>query len=348
MRLLLRLLGLVLVLIVLLVGLAFALPDRVRVERTVTILRPPSQIYLVLTNMRRFNDWSPWYPRDREATYVYSGPDSGVGAKIVWKSERRDVGAGSQTLITAVPGQIASFELDFGMGSTSTSRFDLTPQNGETRVNWSLDMQLPLRLDESFGWGVAGRYFGVFMDRMVGPDLEAGLANLKLLTEQFPDVDIADVSPQLVDMPARRVVYVVVEAGADDAATLRRWNAAVAQLTRFAAQNGLAITGAPLGLTAAQDAAAGRFALALAAHYDVMPEDTAVRGRELPAARAAQLLVRGDIAERRRLGEKLHAWMIAKGLRGEDLVIEEYVEGDLLQGAARISIPLQATATGAR
>lgn len=341
MRLLLRLLGLLFVLLVLLVGLAFVLPDRAHVERAVTIRRPPSQIYLLLTDLRRFNDWSPWYRRDPAARYVYSGPDSGVGAKVAWKSERHDVGEGTQTLIAAVPGQVVSFELDFGANGTSTARFDIAAQNGETRVTWSLDANLPLTLDERFGRGVMGRYLGLFMDRFVGADFESGLANLKQLTEQFPDVDIAGIAPQVVDGPARRLIYVVIDADADDAVTLRRWHAAVAQLTRFAAQNGLAIGGAPLSLVTSQDVSTGRFALALTAHYDVMPEDTAVRGRVLAAARAAQLLHRGDAAARRKAVEKLRAWMEVKGLRGDDLLIEEHVEGDLSEGATRISIPVQ-------
>lgn len=342
MRLLLRLLGLLLVLLVLLIGLAFALPDRAHVERSVTILRPPSQIYLLLTNLRRFNDWSPWYQRDPAATYVYSGPDSGVGAKVAWKSQRSDVGEGSQTLVTAVPDQVVSFDLDFGPQRRSTARFDLSVQNGETRVVWSLDTKLPLQLDASFGWGVVGRYLGLFMDRMVGRDFEQGLSGLKQLVEQFPNVDIAGISPQLVELPARRLIYVVVDATGDEAATLRRWNAAVAQLTRFASQNRLAIGGAPLSLATSQEAGTGRFALALAANYDVMPDDTAVRGRELAAARAVQLLHRGDVATRRKAVEKLRAWAMVQGLPVDDLLVEEYVEGDLLQGATRISIPLRA------
>lgn len=341
MRLLLRLLGLLVVLLVLLIGLAFVLPDRAHVERTITIQRPPSQIYLLLTNLRRFNDWSPWYRRDPAARYVYSGPDSGVGAKVAWKSERRDVGEGTQTLVAAVPEQVVSFELDFGINGTSTARFDMAAQNGETRVTWSLDTKLPLTVDERFGRGVMGRYLGLFMDRFVGTDFENGLANLKQLAEQFPNVDIAGISPQVVDAPARRLIYVVIDADADDAVTLRRWNAAVAQLTRFAAQNGLAIGGAPLSLATSQDASTGRFALALTAHYDVMPEDTAVRGQELAAGRTVQLLHRGDMAARRKAVEKLRAWMLVKGLRGEDLLVEEHVEGDLLQGTTRISVPIK-------
>ncbi len=231
------------------------------------------------------------------------------------------------------------------MRGTSTARFDLSTQNDETRVTWRLDSSLPLHLDETFGWGVVGRYLGLFMDRMVGPDFEQGLSNMKQLAETFPNVDVGGIAPQVVDTPARRLIYVVLDAGADDAETLRRWNGAVAQLTRFAAQNGLAIAGPPLSLASAQDASAGRFQLALPAPYDVMPEDTIVRGRELAAGPAAQLLHRGNVSERRKLVEKLRAWLMVKGLRAQDLLIEEYAEGDLLQGTTRIVFPLPPAAS---
>lgn len=341
MRLFLRLLILIVVLIALLVGLAFVLPDRAYVERSVTILRPPSQIYLLLTNLRRFNDWSPWFQRDPGASHVFSGPASGVGATLSWRSERHDVGVGRQTLVAAVPDESVTFELDFGVRGRSTARFDLAGQNGETRVTWRLDSELPLHLDERFGWNVVGRYMGLFMDRLVGADFEQGLANLKQLVERFPNVDIAGVVPQLVDLPARRVIYVALDPAGDDAATLRQWTGAVAQLARFAAQNQLSVGGTPLRLTQAQQADAGRIDVALPVHYDVMADDAAVRGRELAASRVAQLVHRGDAAERRKLVEKLRAWIVVTGLQSDDLLIEEQVDGDLAQGTTRLSIPLR-------
>ena len=45
-----------------------------------------------------------------------------------------------------------------------------------THVTWSFDSDM--------GAGPIGRYFGLLMDRMVGPDFEGGLANLKALAEK--------------------------------------------------------------------------------------------------------------------------------------------------------------------
>lgn len=345
MRLLLRLFGLLLVLAGLLAGLAFVLPDRAHVERSITIARPQSQIHLLLTNPRRFNDWSPWFALDPAANYVYSGPDSGVGAKLAWSSSKSEVGSGSQTIVTVEPDKVVEFALDFGARGTAIMRFDLPRQSDETLVVWSFNSRFPLRLDDHFVTDVVGRYVGVFLDRLVGDDLERGLVNLQQLANTFPPVDIAGLDPQFVELPARRVITTALASEADDAANLRHWNAARQELEQFVAQNHLSVEGrllqlAPPGANGDADAE-----LALPAHYDVMPDDTDVRGREFAATRAVQLEHSGSLAERRKLVDRLRTWLLVKGLHSGDWLIEEYVDGDLRQGTTRISIAVQPLAT---
>lgn len=47
--------------------------------------------------------------------------------------------------------------------------------DGHSRVIWSYDVD--------FGSSIIGRYFGLVLDKAVGPDYEAGLKNLKQLLE---------------------------------------------------------------------------------------------------------------------------------------------------------------------
>lgn len=344
MRLLMRLLGLLLVLALVLVGVAFVLPDRVHVERSTTIARPQSQIYLLLSNLRRFNEWSPWYAKDPAARYTFSGPEQGVGAKLAWSSQLPEVGEGSQTITALKPGESVSLVLDFGERGKSNANFRLATVSGETRVNWSLDSELPLHLDSRFGWNVVGRYMGLFMDRLVGRDFETGLANLRELADGFPNIDIAGIEPRLVELPARKLTVVSLSVSPQDEAALKRsWDAALNQLQRFHTQHRLGgEAGAPLTLTRQRDANQWRFDLALPAQYDLMPEDTAVRGLLLPATRAAQLDHFGSLAERIKLVDKLQAWLAVKGLPAGEPVIEEYAPGNGPgRGEVRISIPLQ-------
>ena len=74
-------------LVVILVGVAFALPSHVTVSRSVVINAPEPVVFPYLNNLHRFNDWSPWAARDPQLQVSYSGPEQGKGAKIEWTSE---------------------------------------------------------------------------------------------------------------------------------------------------------------------------------------------------------------------------------------------------------------------
>lgn len=345
MRMLLRLIGLLVLLAVLLAGLAFALPDRAHVERSITIARPQAQVWLLLSNLRRFNEWSPWFARDPAARYTYSGPEAAVGSRLAWASERSDVGSGSQTIVALKPFESVELELDFGNLGKSQVRYELRTESNETRVTWRMDSELPLHLDQRFGWNLLGRYMGLFMDRLTGPDFERGLLNLRALADTFPNVDIAGVTPQQLEMPARKLIYVEVDSAGDDAALKRAWDAGLLQLHRFVVQHGLKAGSAPLALTRRRDAGSWSFELALPAEYDLMPEDTAVRGRVLPAGSVVQISHSGSLRERQREIDKLQAWVAVKGLRAGTPLIEEYADdAALLQGQVRIALPLQPVA----
>ncbi|HSN70533.1 MAG TPA: SRPBCC family protein, partial [Steroidobacteraceae bacterium] len=107
------LIGLVILALVVLAAGLF-LPKTAHVERSILIDAPPAAIYDVVSNLRRFNEWSPWYERDPDARYEYTGPERGVGAKMSWTSAQADVGSGSQEIIAADPDRAVTTRLDFG------------------------------------------------------------------------------------------------------------------------------------------------------------------------------------------------------------------------------------------
>ena len=160
----------------LLVGLF--LPTSAHVERSITTRAHPAAVYEVVSDLRRFNEWSPWFDLDPQADYTYSGPERGVGAKLAWTSAQRSVGSGSQEIVAAVPERSVTMRLDFGPDGRATARLDITPVDGGSRVTWAFDT--------SFEGSYLGRYFGLFLDRLVGADYEEGLARLKRLLEATP------------------------------------------------------------------------------------------------------------------------------------------------------------------
>ncbi len=154
---------------------ALFLPQAAHVERSMTTTASPATVFGLVDGFERFNEWSPWAGLDPATKYTYSGPETGVGARMEWASANPDVGNGSQEVIAVEPGQRVTSKLDFGMDNPTTSTISLVPEGTGTRVTWALDTD--------FSGSLIGRYFGLALDRMVGPDYEKGLAQLKAVAE---------------------------------------------------------------------------------------------------------------------------------------------------------------------
>lgn len=165
----------VVALVALFFGVALFLPRTAHVERSVSTTASPETVYDLVNGFKRFNEWSPWAKLDPDTRYTYGGPESGVGARMEWTSASPDVGKGSQEVIAIEPDRSVTNTLDLGMGNPTTSTVLLTPEATGTRITWALDVDLTDSL--------VGRYFGLMLDRMVGPDYERGLAQLKTLAE---------------------------------------------------------------------------------------------------------------------------------------------------------------------
>jgi hypothetical protein len=88
------------------------------------------------------------------------------------------VGTGTDTILESVADRHVGLELDFGPQGKAKSSIELVPAGGGTTVTWTFDMDA--------GAGPIGRYFGLFMDRLIGPDYARGLGRLKALAESAP------------------------------------------------------------------------------------------------------------------------------------------------------------------
>ncbi|MGI9414697.1 MAG: SRPBCC family protein [Hyphomicrobiales bacterium] len=174
-----RIFGTLLVLVVVLTGIAFLLPDRAEVSRSIVIAAPPERVYPYVSNFRKSNEWSPWARYDPDTHYTFDGPDQGAGQKMTWKSDHPQVGSGSQEIIAAEPGRSVDVALDMDAMGQAKARYLLEPEGAGTKVTWGFETEL--------GSNPVGRYFGLMVDTFFGPDYETGLAALKKLVEAQPD-----------------------------------------------------------------------------------------------------------------------------------------------------------------
>jgi len=156
-------------------GAGFLLPSTFLVQRSIDIDAPAKKIYDLVVEPRRWSEWSVWTRRDPAMKITYAGPPFGRGAKWSWQSKSE--GNGSMELTRVEPDRAVEYALtfaDFNMRSTGALR--LEPAGNGTRVTWSNSGDV--------GGNPLKHYIAAAMDRMVGPDFEGGLANLKALAEK--------------------------------------------------------------------------------------------------------------------------------------------------------------------
>jgi uncharacterized protein YndB with AHSA1/START domain len=171
----------VVALIVLLVIIGFLLPRTFKVEREITISAPQIPIYQMVSAPTNWPKWAVWNKRDPNMKLTFSGTGGGAGAKWSWESATE--GNGVMEFTEADSPRRIVYKLSFpDMGMVSTGELKLTAVNDErTKVSWTNE--------GDFGANPVLRYLGLFMDKIVGPDFDAGLASLKVLVEQQAAAD---------------------------------------------------------------------------------------------------------------------------------------------------------------
>jgi uncharacterized protein YndB with AHSA1/START domain len=174
------LLVIVVVLLIAVVGVvayAATKPDSFRVQRATTIKAAPDKIFALINDFKAWPQWSPYENKDPNMQRRLSGTDAGKGAIYEWTGDK-NVGEGRMEILeSAAPTQIV-IKLDFlkPFEAHNTATFTLVPQGDTTEVTWAMDGPSP------FITKVMGLFFN--FDKLIGTDFEAGLANLKRVTEQ--------------------------------------------------------------------------------------------------------------------------------------------------------------------
>lgn len=150
------------------------LPRAYHVERSLQVAAPPARLYALVVEPAQWKRWTVWNQRDPAMRISYFGAASGAGAGWSWQSSTE--GDGRMTLGAVVADQRIPYELYFpDWDDTTTGELQFEPQAGGTRVTW--------RMDGRMGSNPLMRWMGLLMDRMIGPDFEAGLQRLKTLAE---------------------------------------------------------------------------------------------------------------------------------------------------------------------
>ncbi len=157
-----------------LLGVASRQPDTYRVSRTGLLEASPAAVYPFLSDLSRWNQWSPWRDLDPEQKMTYSENPVGKGAWVSWAGNSK-AGKGRMTILETVPDQKVVEELHFiePFDDIATVTFELSGNGAPTQLTWSMEGKLNL-------FSKVMCLF-VSMDQMIGADFERGIENLRAL-----------------------------------------------------------------------------------------------------------------------------------------------------------------------
>ena len=163
--------------IVVVLILALGKADTFSVQRETAVKAPPDRIFPLINDFHQWTNWSPYEERDPAMKRTYSGAPAGKGAIYNWDGNK-NVGSGRMEILDTVESSQIVIKLDFfsPFEGHNTAEFTMLPQGDATKLSWKMSGPSSLM----------SKVMQVFMnlDTMIGKDFEAGLANLKRLTEK--------------------------------------------------------------------------------------------------------------------------------------------------------------------
>jgi len=168
------------ILLLSIVGLAgiigIFLPNHAKVERSIYIKSRATIVYELINNLNQWPSWSPWHQIDPNAIWNYSEPAFGKGAWYSWNSENHNLGSGKMSIDATVIDERVDLTLSMnGMGAAQI-QFIIEGKGAQTKLSWILSKEL--------GTNPYARYWGLLLDKMMGPDFEKGLETMKIIAEK--------------------------------------------------------------------------------------------------------------------------------------------------------------------
>jgi hypothetical protein len=153
-------------------------PNEFRIERSAAIAAPAPEVFAHVNDFRKWEAWSPWAKLDPAAKATFEGAPVGKGAVFKWSGNDK-VGEGVMTLTESRPAELVRVDTAWvkPFEGTSTTEFSFKPQGDGTAVSWAVSGR-----NDSFI--AKAMCLVVGLDRMLGGDMEKGLANIKAVVEK--------------------------------------------------------------------------------------------------------------------------------------------------------------------
>lgn len=164
-------------LIVLALVAALFVSKEYSIKREITVNKPSQEVYDYVKFVRNQEHYSKWVMMDPGAKKESKGTDGAVGFVYAWDSQMKEVGKGEEEIVGLDNGRKVKLEIRFIKPFESTAFTEMNTDAlsaNQTKVTWEMSgtSKYPMNL------------MNMFMDGMLGGDLEKSLQTLKGVLEK--------------------------------------------------------------------------------------------------------------------------------------------------------------------
>lgn len=164
--------ALVVVVLFLVVGLL--LPGEFTVEQSRVVKGDAAEVFALVGDLRRWEEWMPWYEMDPTIVTTFGEKTTGVGARQTWTGKEGD---GEIVITHSDPAAGVKYDMVMLEGDRrmpSQGGVSLAREGDGIKVTW--------RMSGEIETPVIGGYLAMAMDRfLIGPAFQDGLEKLEKL-----------------------------------------------------------------------------------------------------------------------------------------------------------------------
>ncbi len=214
------------------------LPKTYTVERSAEINAPIETAYIIAADFDYRTKWDPWLSMDPDAEVCIIGESKTIGSGYTWDGEV--IGSGKMTIKELEENKKIISDLEFFNPRPGKANvlWTFSEKNEKTLAYWSINGSLAYPVE---------RLMGLFMDKILGPDLEKGIESFKGLCEEtgiIPQARTGEIGEK--EMPGRGVLTMLRETNLSEIGLVL--GECYGQLMAYAGKNNASVTGAPFAI----------------------------------------------------------------------------------------------------
>jgi hypothetical protein len=163
-------------LVALLLIAALFIKKEYNIVREITINKPKTEVFSYVKHLKNQDNYSKWVRMDPNMKKDFRGTDGTVGFIYAWDGNKK-AGKGEQEIKKIAEGERVDVEVRFEKpfeGIATAPIITEAISANETKVKWAMNGKSKYPLN----------FMNLFMDDMLGKDLETSLTTLKSILEK--------------------------------------------------------------------------------------------------------------------------------------------------------------------